>query len=164
MCGEVAVLTLTEFVFCSRLYANYPETRELLWFRNALPMKAGALAHCTTEQLAMRLDGLLHKKIRPRWVRESAHATAFCDDYVPMLEADRDQIDHNWEAMKAANWRPHLAPKARFSRNLDGLELTTWMIRDFEHLLNSHDQPDEALIEFNRNRRRKLILPDGWVS
>ena len=164
MCGEVAVLTLTEFVFCQHLYEEYPELRRILWNRNALPLLEGPLKQCNTEQVAMRLDGLLHKKVRPRWVREDEHATAFCDDYVPMLETDRQQIDMNWAAMKTANWLPTAAPKARFGRHLDGLELTLWMIQDFHHLLSSHGEPDLALVEFNRDRRRKLVLPDGWVS
>lgn len=164
MCGEVAVLTLTEFVFCEHLSKKYPELAEALWNRNALPLKEGPLKRCSTEQIAMRLDGILHKKIRPKWVRENAHATAFCDDYVPMLETDRQQIDQNWEAMKRAGWHPHQAPKARFGRHLDGLELTVWMIRDFEHLLDSHQEPDMALVHFNRERRRRLVLPEGWVS
>ena len=164
MCGEVAVLTLTEFVFCKHLYDTVPELRPLLWNRNALPLLDEALSGKSTEQIAMRLDGLLHKKIRPRWVRESAHATAFVDDYVPMLETDRSQVDQNWEAMRAANWLPTNAPKARFGRELDGLELTVWMIRDFDHLLSSHATPDWSLVQFNRERRARLVLPDGWVS
>lgn len=122
------------------------------------------MKHLNTEQIAMRLDGLLHKKIRPRWVRENSYAVAFVEDYVPMLETGRQQIDQNWAAMKAVGWLPDGAPKARFGRELDGLELTVWMIRDFEHLLTSHDEPDMALVEFNRQRRRKLVLPEGWVS
>ena len=164
MCGEVAVLTLTEFIFCLYLYEQYPETQELLWERNALQMRVGPLMRCSTEQLAMRLDGLLHKKIRPSWVRNHPPSMAFCDDYVPMLEEDRRQIDQNWQAMKQAGWLPRLAPKARFGRHLDGLELTVWMIRDFEHLLDSHHEPDRALMDYNRERRRRLVLPVGWAS
>jgi hypothetical protein len=164
MCGEVAVLTITEFVYAKWLYDTVPELREMIWHRNALPLLEGPLKGKSLEQLAMRLDGLLHKKIRPRWVRENPWATNFCDDYVPMLEKDRAQIDINWEAMKRMNWKPDGIPKARFGRNLDGLELTVWMIHDFEHLLSSHPEPDWALVRFNRERRRNIILPAGWVS
>lgn len=164
MCGEVAVLTLTEFVYCNYLRRQYPELEGFIRSRNAIPMMDTHLAGKSVEQIAMRLDDLLHKKSRPRWVREDPIATAFVDDYVPMLEKDRQQIDINWEAMKAAQWSPDGAPKARFGPGLDGLELTVWMIRDFEHLLSSSSDIDWPLAHFNRERRTKLVLPPGWVS
>jgi len=166
MCGEVAVLTLTEFLFVSHLFSSYPRQRDLLWNRNALPLmgKDGPLAGKSTVQVAMRLDDLLHKKSRPKWVRDNKHAIAFVDDYVPMLEKDREQIDHNWAAMQAANWFPTNAPKARFGRHLDGLELTIWMIEDFLHLMSTDPTVDTALMEFNRERRSKIVLPQGWDS
>lgn len=164
MCGEMAVLTLTEFIYCKHLHQTFPELRDMLWNRNALPLLAGPLANKSTEQIAMRLDDLLHKQRRPRWVRENKHAMAFVKDYVPMLDDDRRQIDINWKAMKASNWLPHEAPKARFGRSLDGLELTLWMIHDFEHLLSSTREVDRSLVEFNRRRRAKLTLPKGWIS
>src|SRR4029078_12513763 len=43
MCGEVAVLTLTEFVFCQYLFDAFEETRNLIWLRNAIPLLATAL-------------------------------------------------------------------------------------------------------------------------
>lgn len=164
MCGEMAVLTLTEFVLCQHFYDTFPELRGLLWSRNALAIKKRHMSLLNTAQIAMRLDELLHKKIRPRWVREDAQAMDFCDDYVPMLERDRDQIDHNWALMKEAGWQPTFAPKARYGAHMSGLELTLWMIRDFEHLLHAHSEPDWALVHFNRERRRRLTLPTGWVS
>lgn len=166
MCGEVAVLTLAEFVYCDWLRRQYPEIRDLIWSRNAIPLidGDGPMAGKSIEQIAMRLDDLLHKKSRPKWVRDNPVATAFVDDYVPMLERDREQIDANWMAMKAANWLPEGAPKAKFGDRLDGLELTVWMIHDFEHLLSSSAEVDRALAEFNRKRRSKIELPEGWVS
>lgn len=164
MCGEVAVLTLAEFVYAKYLYETYPTQRKLLWGRNALPLLEGALSGKSTLQIAMRLDDLLHKKRRPKWVRENPVATAFVDDYVPMLEKDRRQIDTNWQVMKEANWLPADAPKARFGRHLDGLELTIWMIEDFYHLISTDPTVDRALVEFNRQRRDKIVLPDGWDS
>lgn len=164
MCGEVAVLTLVEFVYCKYLADTYPELKDLLYSRNALPLLETHLAGKTIKQIAMRLDDLLHKKSRPRWVREDPIATAFVDDYVPMLEKDRQQVDINWVAMKDANWKPRGAPKARFSTGLDGLELTIWMIHDFKHLMSSTPDIDDALAEFNRTRRRTLVLPKGWTS
>lgn len=164
MCGEVAVLTLTEFVYCDYLRREYPELQGLIWGRNAIPLLETHMAGKSLQQIAMRMDDLLHKGSRPRWVREDPIATAFVDDYVPMLERDRQQIDINWDAMRAAHWTPEGAPKARFGPHLDGLELTVWMIQDFEHLLSSSEDVDWALAEFNRERRSKLILPPGWAS
>lgn len=164
MCGEVAVLTLAEFVYAPYLARTDIMCRSAVWARNALPLLEGPLAGRSLEQIAMRMDELLHKQIRPRWVRENPFARAFVEDYVPMLERDREQIDKNWAAMKAASWYPVGIPRAPFGAALEGLELTLWMIRDFEHLLSSSHTVDQALTGFNRQRRAKLVLPPGWVS
>lgn len=164
MCGEVAVLTITEFAFCAWLSTEYPEVAPFIESRNALPLLRSHLYGKTLAEIAARMDDLMHKKSRPRWVREDPVALAFVEDYVPMLERDRQQIDHNWQVMKAAGWSPGLAPKARFGSSLDGLELTLWMIRDFEHLLTSSPDVDRGLMDFNRERRGRLVLPAGWVS
>lgn len=165
MCGEVAVLTITEFVFCKWVYDTYPTLQYHLWSRQALPMLETHLKGKSLLQIVMRMDDLLHKKSRPRWVREDPIASAFCDDYVQMLQTDRDMIDICWEVMKE---NPEFVrslyqmPKARFGRDLDGLELTIWMVEDFEHLLSSATVPDYGLIAFNRERRSKIQFPEGW--
>lgn len=125
-------------------------------------MLRGPLRGRSPEQIAARLDELLHKKIRPKWLRDNTSATAFADDYVPMLEHDRRCIDHNWQIMRANCWRPESAPNVRYSPSLSGLELTTWMIRDFFHLLDTDPQVDVALAAFNRERRKSIELPSGW--
>jgi hypothetical protein len=164
MCGEVAVLAVIEFAFCDYIYQHYPEVRELIWSRNAVPLikEGGPLQYKNLTQIAIRLDGLLHKKLRPKWVRENAIATAFADDYVPMLEKDRYYLDRHWEAMKAANWLPDEAPNSRYSPDLDGLELTIWMIEDFLHLIDTDTKIDKALREFNRIRRASIVMPSNW--
>jgi len=53
---------------------------------------------------------------------------------------------------------------SRYSENLDGLELTLWMITDFMHLLNTDHVVDGELARFNKERRSGIILPDGWGS
>lgn len=162
MCGEVAVLVLTEFVLAEYWANLFPGLRPYLDKRNALPMLKGPLAGKSTQQIAARMDGLLHKLARPKWVRDCTVATAFCDDYVPMLEGDRQSIDHNWKLMQEANWKPVGIPNARYDSNLDGLELTMWMIDDFYHLMATDPVVDSALAEFNRNRRSGINLPQGW--
>ena len=163
MCGEVAVLTLTEFTFCEYLYNTFAEVRPLIRGRNAIPLlHEYPLQGRSPVQLAMRLDGLLHKKIRPQWVRTSPVATLFVDDYVPMLEADRQNLDRHWAAMKQAQWIPEQAPNSRYGRDLDGLELTIWMINDFFHLMDTDSHIDRGLREFNRQRRQTIVLPEGW--
>lgn len=162
MCGEVAVLTLTEFVLVPRLAEMHPTLRPFLEKRNAIPMLEGPLKGRSVEQVAARLDTLLHKKKRPSWVRNHASSTAFCDDYVPMLQHDRDCIDHNWKLLKAQRWENPELPNAPYSQDLDGLELTTWMIRDFFHQMDTGPETDDALAVFNRNRRGNLSLPSGW--
>lgn len=163
MCGEVAVLMLTEFALCSRLYEMHKEVRAMLWERNALPMLYGPLKSRSWEQIAGRLDGILHKKLRPRWLREHKASAAFADDYVPMLQGDRDVSDIRWEIMTSIGWRPVNAPNSRYNADLDGLELTQWMIRDFFHLMETDEQIDEPLVDFNRERRRKIKFPSNWV-
>lgn len=162
MCGEVAVLTLTEFLFCKHLWDTYPQTRELLDRRNAMQMLHGPLSGKSTLQVALRLDDLLHKKSLPKWVRDCKYSTSFVKDYVPMLELDRRNIDHNWKIMRDNKWRPVGAPCSRYSQNLDGLELTTWMINDFFHQCDTDSTVDESLRDFNRMRRSKIIIPNGW--
>lgn len=164
MCGEVAVLTLAEFVYCDYLRRRYPEITPDILRRNAIPLRDGALAGKSVEQIAARLDDLLHKQSVPRWVREDPTATAFVNDYVPMLERDRQQVDHNWVLMREAGWTPDGAPKARFGAGMDGLELTLWMIRDFQHQLDTSSDVDWALAAFNHERRSRLVLPTGWAS
>jgi len=162
MCGEVAVLTLTEFVLCDRLRQLHPELSNILQTRNALAMLDGPLRGRSLEQIAARLDTLLHKQMRPKWVREHAPSMAFCDDYIPMLEHDRRAVDHNWALMKATKWDPKGLPDARYSQKTDGLELTLWMIRDFQQILDTGESVDSSLREFNLTRRAGLVLPQGW--
>lgn len=162
MCGEVSVLTMTEFMFAKHLWDTYPELRELLEKRNALKMMFGVFKGKTPIEIAMRLDDVLHKQRRPKWMRDDEASMAFADDYVPMLEKDRNNIDHNWEVMKKANWVPENAPNIRYSPNMDGLELTIWMITDFYHMLKTDDKIDYALAEFNHQRRQAIKIPEGW--
>lgn len=162
MCGEVAVLTLTEFVFVPFIYDNYPEVQKFLKTRNAIPMLEGPLSGLSTERIAARLDGLLHKKIRPKWVREHQASMDFCDDYVPMLEKDRQLVNHNWKIMKETGFRAEGAPNARYSLDSDGLELTQWMITDFFHQMDTGKDIDKSLAEFNRQRRSTIEFPCGW--
>lgn len=164
MCGEVAVLTLIEFDLAQHWYSKYEILQPVIARRNAVPMLQGPLRNKSTLQVAQRLDELLHKKLRPRWVREHAASLAFVEDYVSMLETDRRNIDHNWSLMKASNWRPVDAPNCRYNPHLDGLELTQWLIRDFQHLMDTDSEVDQALREFNCERRSRIVLPQGWNS
>lgn len=162
MCGEVAVLTLTEFEYCDYIYQNFEELRPLILSRNAIFMKQGPLKCLTTLQIAQRLDGILHKKVIPSWAKKHEPSLNFCNDYIPMLERDREDFEYNWNIMKNHNWIPKFLPNARYNPNLDGLELTSWMIDDFYHLLNTDENVDHELVTFNKMRRFKESLPKGW--
>lgn len=162
MCGEMIVLTLTEFVLAKHMWNMHPEIRPILWSRDALAMLRGPLRGRSTLQIAARLDGVLHKGVRPDWLRNHPPSVSFADYYMPMLEHDRTCIDWNWSLMKRANWRPVGAPNARYSTHTDGLELTTWMAEDFLHLLDTDPVVDVALACFNQSRRVGIRLPDGW--
>ncbi len=166
MCGEIAVLTLCEFVYVRGLHEQFPELREWIDGRCAVPMTRTVMRGKSALQIALRVDELLHKRWVARWAREDAATMAWVEYYAPMLQRDRDMIDQCWRAMKAEpEWiRVGLAgaPKARFDAALTGLELTAWMIADFEHQLTSSPHVDRALVEWNRARRAKLRLPAGW--
>ena len=165
ICGEVTVLTLVEFMLGKHLYDyGTDDIKAIICNRNAVPLilPGGPLAGKTPIQVVQRMDELMHKKIRPQWVRDSEHATALCDDYVPMIQYDRDVVDANWERMKAANWRPQGIPHTKFNPDMSGLELTTWMMTDFYHLLATSSEIDTALAEFNKARRANVTFPPNW--
>ena len=162
MCGEVAVLTLTEFALCRSLYERFDDLRSCLLKRNALQMLFGPLAGKSMQQIASRLDGLLHKRVVPDWARQHAASAAFCADYQPMLQRDREMVDANWRLMRSSGWRPPAElPDARYDATLDGLELTLWMVDDFYHLMSTGRGVDGALVQFNAHRRCHE-LPAGW--
>ncbi|NOU29361.1 MAG: hypothetical protein HOO96_15775 [Polyangiaceae bacterium] len=166
MCGEIVVLTLTELVYAKWLHERFPELRAWIDGRCAVPMTRGVLQGKSTLQMAHRVDELLHKGWTARWAREDPETAAWVAYYRPMLQRDRDMIDRCWAAMKAEpDWiRTGLAgaPHARFASSLTGLELTTWMVTDFEQILCTAPSPDRALVDWNRERRSRIVLPAGW--
>lgn len=162
MCGEVAVLTLIEFSLAKHFVETWPETKPYIVKRCALSMLEGPLRGKSILEIAMRLDDILHKQRRPKWVRDHEAASKFADYYIPMLEDDRDGITWNWNVMKENRWLPNGAPNSRYSNDLDGLELTIWMIEDFYHLSKTDSCVDYSLTLFNQDRRSKIILPSGW--
>ena len=165
MCAEVATLTITEFIYCEWLYNTQEKLRPLLENRNTLLFKwTTELKNKTPVQLGARLDQLLHKKIRPKWTRDNEYACIFLDDYVPMLEQDRKNIDWNWDLLVKQDDKSYLKelPNQRYSRKLDGLELTQWMVSDFYHLMETDEVIDIALSEFNKKRRTNVNLPNNW--
>ncbi|MBN8612814.1 MAG: hypothetical protein J0L92_19620 [Deltaproteobacteria bacterium] len=166
MCGEIVVLTLCEFVYVKWLHESFPELRAWIDGRCAVPMTQSVMRGKSTLQIALRVEELLHKRWIARWARDDAATMAWVEYYTPMLEADRGMVDRCWAAMKAEpEWiRAGLvgAPKARFDRALTSLELTCWMVADFEHNLSTSPEPDRALLEWNRARRAAIALPSGW--
>jgi len=165
MCAEVTVLTLTEFVYCQWLYDTQPMLREFLEHRNTLLFKNSTqMFRKSPEDIASILDQLLHLKVRPRWVAENPHGVIFLNDYVPMLEEDRVNIDHNLRLLRQQKDRDYLAymPSPCYGSHLDGRELTVWMVRYFYTLMDTGAEPDRMLAEFNHQRRMNINLPDTW--
>ena len=166
MCGEVVVLTLCEFVYVQWLYETFDELGPWIEGRCAVMMLKKDLKGKSTTQIALRLDAFLHKKRMPKWVRENEQALLFAEYYTPMLQRDREAIEQCWRSMEAdPTWvEQNLgdAPLARFSPTLTGLELTCWMIADFEHLIDTTPDPDWALVHWNRKRRAKIVMPTDW--
>ena len=183
MCAEKAVLTMTEFFYCQWLYDTQPHARALLEKRNTLLFKRTSdLRDKTRQQTAARIDELMHgiakqyleaktdeerNKVLPEWVRENLYGKIFCADYIPMLEEDRKNIDHNWNLLmgmtdEEKNLLRQL-PNQRYNHKLNGLELTVSMIADFDHILEfSGEEVDESLRNFNQERRQKLKMPLSW--
>lgn len=165
MCAEVSVLTLTEFVYCQWLYDTQPHLREFLEHRNTLLFKnTTQLSGKTPQDTASVLDQLLHLKARPKWVTDSEYGVKFLDDFVPMLEEDRVNIDHNLRILREQTDKEYLKfmPTPCYGKHLDGRELTVWMIRYFETLMDTGSEPDMMLAEFNQSRRSHINLPDSW--
>jgi len=166
MCGEVAVLYLVEFVLAQYYWDHIPEVRPYLEKRCAMHMNRTVFKGKRPEEIAARLDGILHRHHRPRWVRNDPKCSAFADYYVPMFEEDRGTCDHNWallqEDVRACRSVSLNAPITRYDRKLDGLELTQWMVRDFHHLLRSGSTVDTRVQEMNRKRRSQIVLPEDW--
>lgn len=163
MCGEVAVLQVCEMMLGSWISDQCPSVRAYIDTRCAVPMYRNELQGKSDLEIAARMDGLLHRHVRPRWVRDSRRASAFVDYYLPLLEQDRKEIDYHWGLLRTrTDWSLAGAPETRYDSSLDGQELTIWMIRDFKHLLRSGARIDYGLARFNRERRESLRLPDGW--
>lgn len=165
MCSEVSVLTLTEFFYCNWLYETQPDLRNILEKRNTLLFKKSTrLRSKTMLETASILDELLHKKTIPLWIRENTYALEFIEDYVYMLEEDRKNIDHNWIILKNQEDKQYLnlLPNQRYGKNLDGRELTEWMIKYFLILFETDENIDRNLTNFNRERRKLVKLPDTW--
>ncbi len=118
----------------------------------------------TMSQTAMRLDGLLHKKTQPRWVMENQYGVEFIRDFVEMLAYDRVNIDHDWNLLKHQTDKSYLENLANqsYSEHLDGAELTCWMIKHFELMLDTSTRIDKKLQQFNHQRRKNVKLPNNW--
>jgi len=164
MCTEVAVLTITEFFYCQWLYDTQPHLRPMLEHRNTLVFKrTSKLRDMSMTETALVLNAIIHENAAPEWVSENEHGRIFMADYCPMLEQDRVNIDHNWRLLCTA---PPASlkdlPNQRYSRDLDGLKLTLWMIRDFTHLLDTDDDVDWPLHDFNAARRARVTMPATW--
>jgi hypothetical protein len=165
MCAEMSVLTVVEFYYCQWLFDTQPHLRQFLIARNTLLFKRTTeLCNKTMEQTALRLDGLLHKKTQPRWVTENQHGVEFIRDFVEMLAYDRVNIDHNWNLLKSQKDKTYLNNLANqtYSEYLDGVELTSWMIKYFELLLDTSIRIDGGLQRFNLERRKNVKLPSNW--
>ena len=165
MSGEVAVLTITEFILAKQIKKRHPELKSIIDKRNATPMMeyGEILYHLAPRDLALRLDEVLHKGKYEEWIYKSNTGLAFFEDYMPMLQRDRKNIIDNWEIMKKNNFIPNALPNVRYSRNLTGAELTQWMIDDFMHLRSSDETIDQELATFNRQRRKRMNIPKEWV-
>ena len=166
MCGEVAVLTLTEFLFARFWANNNPELIPILNRRNALPMMDGPLLGLSIREIGARLDSILHQRLGnpPSWVTSHPASFRFYTDYGKMLNDDRAMIDGCLEEMRKTGWVPPSGPSFRPSKLLDGHELTLWMIDDFFQQARTSAYIDEELASFNLDRRSRITFPAGWQS
>lgn len=160
MAGEVAVLGLTEFYFGGLLWDTCPELRELIEARGAVPIFQNFLRK-DIESAVIRIDLWLHRMVDPE--NPTQGHIDWIKDYRQMLNDDRDYIDQNWELMTSLSWKPTGAPTCPIPQHLDGMEVSLWMVRDFLHQLKTTPLVDQGLVEFNRSRRNKIILPKGFI-
>ena len=161
--GEIAVLTLAEFYLCKYMLDRDPEIGDIILKREAVNIMNSVFVGKTPIQVVNRIDLMLHKKFQEKWM-DNEHATKFRNYYIPMLELDRKNCDNNWNLMVSNNWLPTGAPNSRYSKDLNGQELTNWLFEDFYHLMNTDSEIDEDLTKFNRSRRENIVLPIGWNS
>lgn len=166
MCGEVVVLMLTEIYFGKYLWENGDdEMKEFLKLRDAVPMYYSCLKDKTMEEILLRFDGIFHHGHRPSWIYNNKNALEFVNYYDKMLQTDRENIDFNYNSIIDSMWElPEYAMSpVTYSNDLDGTELTLWMLRDFQQLKNSSPYVDTDLMEFNRKRRKDITLPTDWI-
>lgn len=165
MSGEIAVLCITEFILAKQLFKFEPDLKPLIEQRLATPLVSygNSLYQLEPRMLALRLDEVLHKGNYNEWVVSSDIALEFFDIYIPMLSRDRKNISDNWEIMKKHNFIPNSFPNIRYVRSKTGAELTMWMIEDFFHIRNTDPTPDMELAEFNRGRRKRMVVPKEWI-
>lgn len=165
MAGEVAVLTITEFSYGEWLFDTFPPLQRVIEPRVAVGLRKGLFRHLSLEQIAHRINDILHMGKDYAWAREDTDVRAWVEYYGPMLAADRALIDRCWLAINAHDWSPpDNAPSARTGMGLTGRETTSWMVRDFEHHVRSDADPDWGLVRLNRARRAEIQLPGEWGS
>jgi hypothetical protein len=165
MAGEIAVLTLTEFEYCNWLREQLnPEHRWTIDVREAVGIRRKTFSHLDLVAIGNRVDELLHKKMRFRWI--TPEIERWIEYYIPMLENDRKMIDRIWEVLNATGWKPNPdAPSCVISSDLTGREITEWMIKDFQHKLLTSYKVDKGLRLLNMERRARMpAFPPGWAS
>lgn len=166
MCGEVAVLTITEFALAPRWLEERPDLEGVVNRRRALPLLRGPMRGLSLLDIGGRLNDVLHLRTGrpPSWVREDQNASAFVADYDAMLAHDRKCITANYDAWETHGFPPDNLPQLVMDHRITGTELTRWMIQGFERTLQTAGPPDWHLRDFNAQRRARVMLPDGWQS
>lgn len=165
MCGEIAVLTVTEFILAKQIKKRHKELGSLIDKRNAVPMMnyGEELYHLSPRDLATRLESILKDGKYQKWIYNTDTGMNFFNDYIPMLQKDIRNILQNWDTMKRYNFIPNALCNNRYNSNMSSSELTQWMLDDFMHQRNSDGNIDYELSEFNRNRRKRMVVPTEWI-
>lgn len=170
MCAEMTVLTIIEFFYTQWLYDTQPYLREFLEKRNTLLFKhTTQLSNASMEETAIVLHQMLYEACDDidklsLWIRENEYAMIFYKDFSEMFRQDRKNIDCNWVLLMQQEDKKYLqnVPHQTYDKDLDGLQLTLWMIKHFNIMLGTGHDIDVGLMKYNQSRRQSVNLPDTW--
>jgi len=166
MCGEVAVLYLTEFRYAEALAEAKPEWEEDIRERKSLPLldlmrRKGVLAW--EDQVAC-LDNLLYGDSFFPFLQGEPEVKDFIEDYWSMFERDRGFLDHNWELLKGDKWEPKRV--ISYDPTLNHLELTKHMVKIFLYIQMVMDVRLREDLRIQNMHMRFWDIPQfgGWLG
>jgi hypothetical protein len=164
MAGEIAVLGITEFVYCRHLLDMHPSLHKIIIERDAIKMTQGVMKNGSLDSIVLKLNQILYENIYPSWINSDVNTLNFINYYRPMLERDRQGVDNNWEILKINRQIQNNCSDDKYDNTLTGGELSLWMCRNFNMILNDKSKKlSSNVVEKNRMlRNASNVFPDNW--